>query len=276
MRPRPIARIPAGAEQGREDPRDRLLREAERLGRPVELHLAHRPRRARRAGARQHVPLSLVERPEGSAWSSPTTPSTSISSSRSRPSRRARCSTTTSSGGRRDATCASTGSSFTTRGAPRRATTRPRQVLGHRRASAATTSSRPKNFDYVVVATGHFSVPNVPHFDGIETLPRPRPARARLPRRRRVHRQGPAHRRRQLLGRGHRAAVPQIRGEVRHHVLAHEADGLQMAGGHGRAAAARPRSRARRCTSRTARARRSTPSSCAPAISTTSRSWTTS
>ena len=28
-----------------------------------------------------------------------------------------------------------------------------------------------QRFDYVVVATGHFSVPNVPHFAGIDTFP---------------------------------------------------------------------------------------------------------
>ena len=50
---------------------------------------------------------------------------------------------------------------------------------------------------------------------------RPRPACARLPQRRRIQGQGPAGRRRQLLGRGHRAAMPQIRREIRHHVLAH-------------------------------------------------------
>jgi len=27
-----------------------------------------------------------------------------------------------------------------------------------------------EKFDYVVVATGHFSTPNAPHFDGLETL----------------------------------------------------------------------------------------------------------
>ena len=32
-------------------------------------------------------------------------------------------------------------------------------------------SQTTEEFDYVVVATGHFSVPNVPHFDGIETFP---------------------------------------------------------------------------------------------------------
>ena len=57
----------------------------------------------------------------------------------------------------------------------------------------------------------------------------PRHARSRLPQRRRVQRQGCADRRRQLFGRGHRPAVPQIRSEVGHHVLAHGADGLPLA-----------------------------------------------
>ena len=29
----------------------------------------------------------------------------------------------------------------------------------------------PETFDYVIVATGHFSTPNVPHFPGIESFP---------------------------------------------------------------------------------------------------------
>ncbi|MNZ47304.1 hypothetical protein D3C78_650170 [compost metagenome] len=63
--PRPAARLPVRQGQGRRDPRDRLLREAAGLGRHVELHLAHRPGRERRAGARQHVPLPVVERAQG-------------------------------------------------------------------------------------------------------------------------------------------------------------------------------------------------------------------
>ena len=31
--------------------------------------------------------------------------------------------------------------------------------------------TRTEEFDYVIVATGHFSTPNVPHFEGIETFP---------------------------------------------------------------------------------------------------------
>ncbi|MGI9435911.1 MAG: flavin-containing monooxygenase [Geminicoccaceae bacterium] len=34
-----------------------------------------------------------------------------------------------------------------------------------------TGGQQTETFDYVVVATGHFSVPNVPHFPGIETFP---------------------------------------------------------------------------------------------------------
>jgi trimethylamine monooxygenase len=32
-------------------------------------------------------------------------------------------------------------------------------------------AQRTESFDYVIVATGHFSVPNVPHFEGIESFP---------------------------------------------------------------------------------------------------------
>ena len=130
-----------------------------------------------------------------------------------------------------------------------------------------------ENFDFVIVATGHFSIPNVPNFEGIEKFPGRVMHAPRFSRRAGIFRQAPADRRRQLFRRGHRAPVPQIRGEARHHVLAHQADGLSLAEGHGRAPAPRPSSRARRRTSRTARARRSTPSSSAPATSTTSRSW---
>ena len=31
--------------------------------------------------------------------------------------------------------------------------------------------TRSEEFDYVIIATGHFSAPNIPHFDGIETFP---------------------------------------------------------------------------------------------------------
>ena len=34
-----------------------------------------------------------------------------------------------------------------------------------------TGKSRRENFDYVIVAVGHFSVPNIPYFEGIETFP---------------------------------------------------------------------------------------------------------
>ena len=84
-------------------------------------------------------------------------------------------------------------------------------------------------FDDVVVATGHFSVPNVPHFPGIETFPGRVLHGHDFRERGRIQGQGSACRRRQLLGRGHRPAMPQIRREIRHHVLANSAHGLQMA-----------------------------------------------
>ena len=34
-----------------------------------------------------------------------------------------------------------------------------------------TGKGRRENFDYVIVAVGHFSVPNIPYFEGIETFP---------------------------------------------------------------------------------------------------------
>jgi trimethylamine monooxygenase len=34
-----------------------------------------------------------------------------------------------------------------------------------------TRATRSENFDYVIVSTGHFSVPNVPHFEGVEKFP---------------------------------------------------------------------------------------------------------
>ena len=34
-----------------------------------------------------------------------------------------------------------------------------------------TGTNHTESFDYVVAAVGHFSVPNIPHFDGIETFP---------------------------------------------------------------------------------------------------------
>ena len=64
---------------------------------------------------------------------------------------------------------------------------------------------------------------------GDRLVPRPRHACPRLPQRRRVQGQGRADRRRQLLGRGRRPAMPQIWSEVGHHVLAHGTHGLQMA-----------------------------------------------
>ena len=130
-------------------------------------------------------------------------------------------------------------------GAPRPLRQDVRQVLRDRRAIDATIRCITETFDWVVVATGHFSVPNVPYFPGIETFP------GRV-----LH----AHDFRSadefkgkdvlIVGASYSAedigaAMPQIRREIRHHVLAHAADGLQMAGEHRRAAAAAPRSTAR-------------------------------
>ena len=63
-----------------------------------------------------------------------------------------------------------------------------------------------EEFDHVIVAIGHFSVPNVPSFPGIDRFPGRGAARPRLPRRAGVQGQAAAHRRRELLRRGHRAA----------------------------------------------------------------------
>src|SRR4026209_629339 len=51
VRPRPIAGVPAGEAKKCGHSGDRLLREAKRLGRPMELHLARGNRPLRRAGA---------------------------------------------------------------------------------------------------------------------------------------------------------------------------------------------------------------------------------
>ena len=104
-----------------------------------------------------------------SAWSSPTTPSIATSSSRSRPIRRARCSTTTSPAGRRRPACADASAS------PRRCATsssptRPASSASPRN-TCPTARTNTENFDFVIVATGHFSVPNVPHFEGVEKFP---------------------------------------------------------------------------------------------------------
>ena len=248
-----------------------LLREAERLGRPVELHLAHRARRIRRAGARQHVPLSLVERPEG-------VPGILRLHVR-RPFRAADPLLPAARGALRLHHRAGE--------EERRAQTHP---LLHRRSASSSISDETGKFRVTtedlksrarrhrristmsIVATGHFSIPNVPHFEGVEKFPGRVHARPRFPRRAGIRRQGPARRRRELFGRGHRAPVPQIRGEVRHHVLAHQADGLPLAEGHGGApAAAEARGQDGAFQGRI-EPRRSTPSCCAPATSTLSRS----
>ena len=148
-----------------------------------------------------------------SAWNSPTTRSTTTSGSRSPPSRRARCSTTTSPAGRRRAACASTSAS------PRR---------------SASSSISDKNEEVPVTAEDL----KEPHARDrrISTTSSWRPgiSRSRTSRISRASKnfpaacmhghdfrdaqefagKRPARRRRQLLGRGHRAAVPQIRGEV--------------------------------------------------------------
>ena len=63
-------------------------------------------------------------------------------------------------------------------------------------------------------------------------IPRPGACTATISaRRRNSPARATARRRRELLGGGHSAPVPQIRREVGHDVLAHEADGLPLAGG---------------------------------------------
>ncbi len=86
-----------------------------------------------------------------------------------------------------------------------------------------------EEFDYVVVASGHFSTPNVPYFEGVKTFNGRvlhahdfRDAAG-------VQGQGHPHRRPQLFGRGHRVAMLEIRCQISHHELSLEADGLQMA-----------------------------------------------
>ena len=74
--PLAAGRLRGGAQEGRKNPRAGGLREAERLGRPVELHLAHRARRERRAGPFLACIAISGRTARRSAWSSPTTPST--------------------------------------------------------------------------------------------------------------------------------------------------------------------------------------------------------
>ena len=123
-----------------------------------------------------------------------------------------------------------------------------------------------------IVASGHFSTPNVPYFDGLDTF------NGRV-----LH----AHDFRDALefkgkdmlivGRSYSAEdigsqCWKYGAQVGDRHLPLQADGLQMAGEfRGAPAAAEGRS-ARRRISRMAPPRKSTPSSCAPATSTTSRS----
>ena len=65
LRSLPASRVSAGASPRRGHPGPGVLREAVRLGGPLALHLADRPRRVRRAGALQHVPVPVDERAEG-------------------------------------------------------------------------------------------------------------------------------------------------------------------------------------------------------------------
>ena len=88
-------------------------------------------------------------------------------------------------------------------------------------------------FDWVIVATGHFSVPNMPSFPGIETFPGRVMHSHDFRSADEFKGKGFAGRRRELLGRRHRAAMPQIRREIGDHVLAHAAHGLQVAEGDG-------------------------------------------
>ena len=55
-------------------------------------------------------------------------------------------------------------------GALRRISADDGQIPRHRRGPE-DRSTRSEEFDYVIVSTGHFSVPNVPHFEGVEKFP---------------------------------------------------------------------------------------------------------
>ena len=103
-----------------------------------------------------------------SAWSSPTTASRSTSASPSPRSRPARSSTTTSWAGP-SAAASATGSAFnhTVRRVGRSADGSGFTVTAHDLANDADTA---EDYDYVVVSTGHFSIPNMPHYPGYETF----------------------------------------------------------------------------------------------------------
>ena len=87
-----------------------------------------------------------------------------------------------------------------------------------------------EEFDYVVVASGHFSTPNVPYFEGVKTFG----GRVLHAHDFRdcagIQGQERADRRPQLFRRGYRLAMLEIRREIRNHQLPLQADGLQMAG----------------------------------------------
>lgn len=91
-------------------------------------------------------------------------------------------------------------------------------------------------FDFVVVASGHFSTPHVPEFEGFERFTG-RILHAHDFREAVEFKAGSAHCRQQLLRRRHRFAVLQVRRAFDHHGLPYPADGLQMAQGVGRAPA---------------------------------------
>ena len=121
------------------------------------------------------------------AWNSPTTPSTGISSSRSRPipprevlydyiTGRAKKS------GVRKQIRFSTAVRFVEFSNK----TGKFKVTVEDLPTRATSS---ENFDYVIVATGHFSVPNVPHFEGVEKFPGRVMHAPRFPRRAGIRRQ---------------------------------------------------------------------------------------
>ena len=110
----------------------------------------------------------------------------------------------------------------------------------HRRGqrSRRPTTLTSSEFDYVFCSSGHFSTPNIPEFPGLIEISRTHAAFARLPLGRRVRRQRCSVRRLELLVGRHRHPVLQVRCEVRHLLVAHEADGLQMAGTARRSSAA--------------------------------------
>ncbi|MEJ7702891.1 MAG: hypothetical protein WKF47_04165 [Geodermatophilaceae bacterium] len=138
--------------------------------------------------------------------------------------------------------------------------------------SLSDKSTRVEHFDYVIVATGHFSVPNMPDYEGFSRFPGRVLALPRLPGRQRVRRQGPAGHGQQLLRRGRRPADEEVRREVGHDQLPQPADGLRLARRASRRCRACSGWTGRPRTSPTAPAVRSMRSCCARDISTTSPS----